>query len=376
MKVMGATEEYYFYGMGGQKLATQSCTNGDNGRSCAGAQYNVYFGGKLVKSKGVVVATDRLGSVRANGNGERMSYYPYGEERTSTVDGREKFGTYTRDNAGQDYADQRYYAVGMGRFNTPDPSKGSSPSDPSSWNKYAYVAGDPVNFNDPSGLAKCSVVGVETTHPNPDDALTAYSFASAWCVSNGLTVEVYMTGIPFDGNYDNLEKGLENSIGKDLDFIECENNEAAYLKTYLSRYNSPLANWALTIVQDSDAQGLDDRFIVALSGIESRYGTTQHRDSWGQYNVFSNGAHCATLDNPHCSTVDPYSNYGQAIDGVTQLLRPGGSYGAFNSTAAIYALYETGNANTQSAGTPLLNRIYGNQLHGDVSDVRKPRCVR
>ena len=63
-------------------------------------QYNVYFGGKLVKSKGVVVVTDRLGSVRANSNGERMTYYPYGEEKTSTADGREKFGTYTRDNRG------------------------------------------------------------------------------------------------------------------------------------------------------------------------------------------------------------------------------------------------------------------------------------
>ena len=78
-----------------------------------------------MKSKGVVVVTDRLGSVRANSNGEFMSYYPYGEERTSTADNREKFGTYTRDSTTQDYADQRYYAVGMGRFNSADPSKGS-----------------------------------------------------------------------------------------------------------------------------------------------------------------------------------------------------------------------------------------------------------
>ena len=78
------------------------------------AKYNVYFGGKLVKSNGAVVATDRLGSVRANSTGERMTYYPYGEERTSTADGREKFGTYMRDSVTQDYADQRYYGVGTG----------------------------------------------------------------------------------------------------------------------------------------------------------------------------------------------------------------------------------------------------------------------
>jgi RHS repeat-associated protein len=110
----------------------------------------MYFGGKLVKSKGVLVVTDRLGSVRASGM-ERMSYYPYGEEKTSTADGREKFGTYTRDNPATDYADQRYYAVGTGRFGTADPSKGSSAADPGSWNKYAYVGGDPVNFLDSHG---------------------------------------------------------------------------------------------------------------------------------------------------------------------------------------------------------------------------------
>lgn len=28
------------------------------------------------------------------------------------------------------------------------------PSDPGSWNRYAYVGGDPTNFNDPQGLIK------------------------------------------------------------------------------------------------------------------------------------------------------------------------------------------------------------------------------
>jgi hypothetical protein len=36
-----------------------------------------------------------------------MSYFPYREERTSTTNGVEKFGTYTRDGVGQDYAEQR-----------------------------------------------------------------------------------------------------------------------------------------------------------------------------------------------------------------------------------------------------------------------------
>ena len=76
----------------------------------------MYFGGKLITKNGVTVVTDRLGSVRANSNGEKMSYWPWGEEQTTTSDGREKFGTYYRDAAGQDYADQRYYDLGKGRF--------------------------------------------------------------------------------------------------------------------------------------------------------------------------------------------------------------------------------------------------------------------
>ncbi len=49
--------------------------------------------------------------------------------------------------------DQRYYASGYGRFNTADPIKSSAgPNDPGSWNRSAYVQGDPVNFGDPTGL--------------------------------------------------------------------------------------------------------------------------------------------------------------------------------------------------------------------------------
>jgi RHS repeat-associated protein len=133
--------QVYFYSLSGQRLT------GPNG-------VNRYFGGKLIQSNGVGVATDRLGSVRANGNGERMVYTAYGTERTSTADGKEKFGTYFRDATGLDYADQRYYGH-EGMFLSPDPYKAGKGSgiitDPTSWNRYAYVGGDPINFIDPTG---------------------------------------------------------------------------------------------------------------------------------------------------------------------------------------------------------------------------------
>ena len=158
--------EIYFYGATGQKLETYSCLNA-GGFSEALEGINIYFGGKLLQAKGVWVARDKLGSVRANSNGETFSYFPYGEERTSTADGREKFATYTRDGFGQDYAQQRYYNANQGAFWTPDPGgiKTANSSDPTSWNRYAYALGDPIGSLDPTGMIACD--------PDDDDGCLA-----------------------------------------------------------------------------------------------------------------------------------------------------------------------------------------------------------
>jgi len=119
---------------------------------------SVWFAGKLIQDSSAAgaqpVAQDRLGTNRVNG----ARFRPYGDEITSTANDREKFATYTRDSyTGFDYADQRFYASTYGRFNTPDPymaaAKGANdPKTPGSWNRYAYVQGDPINANDPRGL--------------------------------------------------------------------------------------------------------------------------------------------------------------------------------------------------------------------------------
>jgi len=113
------------------------------------AEYT-YFAGRLVKGEGPWtngwVQQDRLGSA--------VTHLPYGDERTVTAQGLLKFATYWREDSGVDYADQRYYSSTYGRFLTSDPYRASGgPSDPGSWNRYAYVQGDPVNLNDPEGLA-------------------------------------------------------------------------------------------------------------------------------------------------------------------------------------------------------------------------------
>jgi RHS repeat-associated protein len=151
-------QEAYFYGVDGQKLGTYALvfnTSSPVYFSSTNTNLSVYFGGKRVAVNGVAFAQDRLGS---NTQGR---YFPYGEDRgTPIANDQVKFATYTRDSATSlDYADQRYYSNQFGRFMTPDPYRASGgPSEPQSWNRYAYVGGDPINYHDPSGRER-SIIG-------------------------------------------------------------------------------------------------------------------------------------------------------------------------------------------------------------------------
>ena len=146
----------YFDGAGGQKLGEYQVQMSATRVYVVALNANLYFGGKLIRLQGQVVAMDRLGSVRAL-NGVATRYYPYGMEYTTTAQDREKFATYYRDSTtGLDYADQRYYASTMGRFLTADPYRASGGAgDPGSWNRYAYTRNDSVNRIDPRGLNDC-----------------------------------------------------------------------------------------------------------------------------------------------------------------------------------------------------------------------------
>jgi RHS repeat-associated protein len=75
-------------------------------------------------------------------------------------------GYYRDSETGLDYAKARYHQPGMGRFLSADPYMASAgPSDPGSWNRYAYVNGDPVNFMDPTGTTMCNPDNVHCTDP-------------------------------------------------------------------------------------------------------------------------------------------------------------------------------------------------------------------
>jgi len=151
-------ETYYFYGIDGKVLGEYSV--GWNGSAIVlnRTTESAYFAGKKVLP---ATARDRLGSVRGSLSAANR---PYGENySTGNTDG---FGTYYHDASTQlDYADQRYYASGFGRFNTPDRYMASGgPSDPGSWNRYAYVGNDPANYGDSRGLYRSAEDCIE----NPD----------------------------------------------------------------------------------------------------------------------------------------------------------------------------------------------------------------
>jgi hypothetical protein len=95
-----------------------------------------HVGGQLTTWNSTGTTTDRLGSIRAMDNGERYTYYPYGESRTATCGNSLYAGLETP---------QRNYVSNTGRFDRPDPMgmKAVTMGNPGSWNRFAYAGGDP-----------------------------------------------------------------------------------------------------------------------------------------------------------------------------------------------------------------------------------------
>jgi RHS repeat-associated protein len=133
--------------------------------------------------------------------------------------------------------DQRFYASSYGRFNTPGPyvaggaAKGSAsnPEDPGSWNRYAYVEGDPVNKVDPSGLFgqnPCVIWGSMSWMCDPFSGLSGDppSFPLT-CMANPsgcveqLGVELGGTGGGASLPFPQCNPGNSTQVANNLDFI-------------------------------------------------------------------------------------------------------------------------------------------------------------
>jgi len=103
---------------------------------------------------------DHLGTPRliTNHTGAQIAvhqYYPFGIEQTSPAQDREllKYTGHERDTPTLDYMHARYYGTEWGRFLSVDPLRDSArPSQPQTWNRYAYVRNKPINRVDRNGL--------------------------------------------------------------------------------------------------------------------------------------------------------------------------------------------------------------------------------
>ena len=143
------SDDIYVYGPSGKLLTVvQVNTLGSSPWMTLSTLSNrVYFGGMLLgTTTGYAVSDadlikDRLGSVQPS--------YAYG---TDTGSGQQTspgddFATYWKDSStGFEYAMNRYYSAGYGRFLTVDIKPASARiTDPGTWNRYQYAGGDPIN---------------------------------------------------------------------------------------------------------------------------------------------------------------------------------------------------------------------------------------
>jgi RHS repeat-associated protein len=102
---------------------------------------------------------DQGGSVAqlTDGSGNVLNsvdVFPYGQVYSGSSSDPILFATLERDaENGSDHAWFRQYSPAEGRWLAPDPYNGSYDlSDPQSFNRYAYVQGQPLSYIDPSGL--------------------------------------------------------------------------------------------------------------------------------------------------------------------------------------------------------------------------------
>lgn len=102
------------------------------------------------------------------------------------------------DKTGLQYLRARYYDPTNGRFSSFDPFAGDT-EDPASLHKYLYVAGDPINGIDPTGLVEFSLVGIQVS-------ISIQSFVYTTLISFGIGKGISaVTLLLTEGNLQNFK---------------------------------------------------------------------------------------------------------------------------------------------------------------------------
>jgi RHS repeat-associated protein len=158
-KTVGSAITQYVHDLNGQVILE---TDG-NGNGSPIADY-VYMGNLVSEYKNnttYFVHTDHLGSARLltglnQSVVQNLDYLPFGELNSSDSGiTTHKFTGDERDSeTGLDHTWFRQYSSSLGRWMRPDPAglAAVDPSNPQSWNRYAYVLNNPLAYKDPLGL--------------------------------------------------------------------------------------------------------------------------------------------------------------------------------------------------------------------------------
>ncbi|HWP90784.1 MAG TPA: RHS repeat-associated core domain-containing protein, partial [Thermodesulfobacteriota bacterium] len=91
-----------------------------------------------------------------------QNYLPFGEPHGGSgviENSRQYTGKEFEEETGLYYYGARYYHSGLGRFMSVDPAP-ADPTDPQSWNRYAYVLNNPYKYVDPDGQIAVNVSGL------------------------------------------------------------------------------------------------------------------------------------------------------------------------------------------------------------------------
>jgi len=158
-KTIGSTVTHYVW-EGSHVLAEH---NGSNG----GVLIDYVYSGtrmiaKVASGSTQYYLSDRLSlrlSLDTSGNiTGRQGHLPFGEDFGETgTQQKQHFTSYERDSEnGTNYAMNRQYFEGIGRFNRGDPLASSARKEtPQSFNRYAYANNEPIDHHDPMGLILC-----------------------------------------------------------------------------------------------------------------------------------------------------------------------------------------------------------------------------
>jgi hypothetical protein len=137
--------------------------------------------------------------------------------------------------------------------------KAADPRDPGTWNRYAYVNGDPINRGDPTGLCNVVVAGI-TEHSSNDVAIN--NFAS----ENG-SIETF----PYSGG--NIPDGLLSVASQGL-LSANSATIAAALAVYLASVEDP--NNPIDITTFSGGAQAFSSAMALLPGLRDRIGNVTY----------------------------------------------------------------------------------------------------